>query len=181
MSGRYGVDIREWGPAAWRLFHAAAYTYPKNPTAEDQDNLQAFVHHIQHILPCAKCKGHFGAHLRAHPLDASSPRSVSEWMNEAHNAVNRRTGAREVPYLENAARYLPPDLFHLIDPSTEEVEEMRRYQAEVKQAHNVVVAEPCASDSMQWCLIALLVIILLLVLGLVGFAIYKSTNPRRAK
>lgn len=63
------------------------------------------------VLPCHKCRRHYAAHLRGHVSDPfgdvlSSRESLSVYLVELHNDVNRRLGKPEMPYVQVKEMYV---------------------------------------------------------------------------
>lgn len=94
------MDVRLWGPHAWEFLHACTYAYPDHPSEEEQQNTKVFFESMAHVLPCERCKMHYGRMLRDMPIDShlKSREALARWLVEAHNRVNDRTGKPRVEY-----------------------------------------------------------------------------------
>lgn len=77
-----GKNPRSWGSAFWIVLHVAFH----DQIWENHDVRQ--VHALMpHILPCAKCRKN---HIRfRHEVEEVTFSTPEEWVNEAHNFVNR--------------------------------------------------------------------------------------------
>lgn len=89
-----------WGPYVWKSLHYIAAQYPFVPTIDDQKHYKLFFETLAFVLPCASCRFHFSKLLRDFPIDEylESRETLSEWVWEAHNKVNTRTGKPKYPY-----------------------------------------------------------------------------------
>ena len=122
---KYLISIDNWGPAAWNFLHAVSLTLPKNPAPEIQAKYKELFKSLTTTLPCNICQSHLQEHLAIHPVDVSSARKCSEWLYNVHNAVNVSIDKTPMySYLTMVAMYLPPHMYHVIDPSLEEVEQL---------------------------------------------------------
>lgn len=143
----YKIDIRSWGPATWDFLHAVSFTYPKVPTEREITVAKEFFGHIENVLPCGKCRAHFGTFLKENPLTLKSTRALSEWVAKVHNDVNRRSKSRVVPYLETVATFLPPDMYDSIDPTPEELTQLNQLHALRKKQHAKKLPKANASSA----------------------------------
>lgn len=90
-----GISPSRWGPCAWGLIHYVALAYPKRPTRRHREQYRAFVHSLQHVLPCEKCRLNMTRHLQCGTLDvalASGKDAFFDWTVRLHNAVNKECG-----------------------------------------------------------------------------------------
>lgn len=105
--------LGKWGPAAWTFMHAATWTYAERPTAEERAKMEAFFRALPHVLPCSVCGGHFLAHVNTGLEAALAGRdTLTHWLVDVHNDVNRRTGKPERPYEQVRQDYLGTDAYH---------------------------------------------------------------------
>ena len=58
-SPRTNLLPRVWGNPAWMFLYTIALGYPKSPTNEDKHAARQFVHSLQYLLPCEKCRVNF--------------------------------------------------------------------------------------------------------------------------
>lgn len=82
----------EVGQAGWRLIHTTLAQYPEEPTAEDRETLETFLHLLSRVYPCRECAEHFQQLLKDYKPQLSSRKTATMWGCEAHNKVNRRLG-----------------------------------------------------------------------------------------
>ena len=87
-----------WGPHAWKFFESVAFGYPENPTEQDQSSAFKFFESLRQLLPCEKCKTHYIENFETLPVDTTSRDSLSRWVVEFHNIVNKSLGKPEVSY-----------------------------------------------------------------------------------
>lgn len=98
-------DSRALGRAGWTLLHSMAAYYPEEPSPAQQDQMRAFLAAVGEFYPCSYCAEHLREHLAAFPPDVSSAAALSEWMCQAHNAVNDRLGKRRFDCSRAFARW----------------------------------------------------------------------------
>ena len=102
-------DPRDWGPHLWYYLHCATANFPEHPTSQQRDSMVAWLVALQHTIPCASCKKHYGAHIQKHraqlPAICSSRDSVFAFCVDLHNIVNRRYGKPEMSIDEARSIY----------------------------------------------------------------------------
>ena len=100
-------SIDEWGPPLWKFLHTASFAYPDAPSAERQQAMLEFLQAVGRVLPCAKCRTHYGSHCKTCLLPdvVQSRDSLTHWLVDLHNEVNRRTGKPEWTYEQASAAY----------------------------------------------------------------------------
>lgn len=85
------LDVRIWGPEAWNFMHAITFAYPKsNPTTEDVNNTRNFFKYVGKVLPCLICRKHFDIMLEKYPPDLQNQETLTRWLVDRHNDVNKR-------------------------------------------------------------------------------------------
>lgn len=90
-----GMVTSTWGPAKWHTMHAESFNYPVHPTREQMRQYRAALLHLQHVLPCGKCRVNFTANLRRLPPDwhhFASRNSYSKYIYRLHEVVNEMLG-----------------------------------------------------------------------------------------
>jgi FAD-linked sulfhydryl oxidase len=87
------LDPKSWGSHMWATIHVLALQ-------ADKSNFINFIHSIENLLPCKKCRDHFKEYLKKNPIK-SSTLSPFAWTVEFHNAVNLRIG-KSIVDLETA-------------------------------------------------------------------------------
>ena len=93
----------KWGPAWWGFLHSLAESYPCRPCAAERRAARHVVEALVVLLPCPRCRRHFGELLRRRPVDVRGRVELAEWMWSAHNEVNARLGKPRVPREEALA------------------------------------------------------------------------------
>ena len=106
----YLLNIKQWGPALWTTMHAVSFTYPDHPTTRDQERYKTFYETIVNIIPCKTCRVHFAELLKRIPIRTESRRSLSEWVVQVHNEVNKSTNKPTLEYLDVVEAYVPPSM-----------------------------------------------------------------------
>ncbi len=94
-----------WGPAAWKFFETVAFGYPDNPTEFEKQSAFNFFESLRHLLPCAICKEHYDQNFAKLPVNVDSRDTLSRWVVDFHNIVNKSLNKPLVPYDIVAARY----------------------------------------------------------------------------
>lgn len=89
------------------MIHYVALAYPTRPTSEHREKYRAFMHSLQHVLPCEMCRVNMARHLQCASLDAalaSGKDAFFDWTVRLHNAVNKECG--KISYDPQVARLL---------------------------------------------------------------------------
>ncbi len=89
------VDKDELGAATWKFLHTMAAFYPDKPTQNEQKDMRDFFSIFSRLYPCPPCAEELRADLSSHPPQVGSADSLSLWLCQAHNRVNRRLGKEE--------------------------------------------------------------------------------------
>ena len=87
-----------WGPQAWHLLHAIAYTYPEEPTPAQKQSVNALYEALAEILPCQKCAQNLAKELEEYPPDVSSREALQRWTHQLHLRVTSRTNPAKSEY-----------------------------------------------------------------------------------
>lgn len=95
-------SIDNWGPALWRFLHASSFAYPDEPESHRKAQMLEFLKSVGKVLPCKTCRNHYVEYLQENLTEevVESKKSLSSWLVELHNSVNRRTGKKEWSYDE---------------------------------------------------------------------------------
>ena len=88
----------EWGNHCWRFLHASSFTWPDNPTPEQQKSAKQFYNNLGEMLPCQRCRAHYNYHIRKKPPKVDSKDHLSRWLVDIHNEVNVSQGKSTVDY-----------------------------------------------------------------------------------
>ena len=94
-----------WGPAAWKFFETVAFGYPDNPNDLEKQAAFNFFESLRYLLPCAVCKEHYDENFAKLPVNVESRDSLSRWVVDFHNIVNKSLNKQLVPYDIVATRY----------------------------------------------------------------------------
>lgn len=121
----YKIAIQSWGPAGWVYLKSVALTFPKNPTAEEQQQYYGFFMAAGHTLPCIRCRMHYLETWNRVPIDMSSRRSVAEWIHNLENEVNERNGKPTVLFTHFIAQYIPPGMYEELNLTKQEQDEAK--------------------------------------------------------
>jgi len=91
-----------WGKRGWFFIHNIPLNYPREPTERDKLNYKIFFTSIANVLPCSICSFHYKQNLIEKELDKglNSQIDLFKWTVDMHNKVNKKTGKRELSYLE---------------------------------------------------------------------------------
>lgn len=85
-------DSVELGRNSWSLLHSIAAAYPERPSSDQQFEMRSFLNAFSKFYPCEVCADDFQDVIRVIPPRVNSRLSLSMWMCDAHNEVNRRLG-----------------------------------------------------------------------------------------
>ena len=88
-----GVDPEKWGRPTWVVMHALAYL--ASVGRMDVAVVRGAFRDMRLLLPCKKCRVGLAEIVRAVPPPDDAD-ALLAWVNEAHNAVNRKKGRAEV-------------------------------------------------------------------------------------
>lgn len=156
------IEFGKWGPAYWYMAHSVTWRYPDTPTEEEKRRMISFFSLLPYLLPCAACTMHFIETVRdQYPLTddvLKSRDTLTRWLVNVHNSVNRRLHKPEVDYAE-VRRFYVEDCSIPIAPIGTDLK--------TSQAENV--SDP--KDDTEPYKIAVGVLAGLLVLVLIGLGI----------
>ena len=97
------ADVESLGRAAWTLLHTMTAAYPTRPSPGQQTDARQFLSSFSRLYPCWVCAEDFQQWM-SDPKNTprvSSRSEFGQWMCEAHNAVNVKTGKEQF----NCARW----------------------------------------------------------------------------
>jgi hypothetical protein len=91
--------------------HSITWLYPKQqPSQQQQERIRMFFDLLPDLLPCPLCGNHFRETIATvHPLTdtvLSSRATLTRWLIDVHNEVNRRLDKPTVSYGQAEAYYL---------------------------------------------------------------------------
>ena len=84
----------KWGPKAWDFFHSVSFSYPVNPTGEQQQAALDFFKALPFMLPCSTCGKHCEQQLKQFPPDVKNRETLTKWLYNFHNLINQRLGKK---------------------------------------------------------------------------------------
>ena len=96
----------EWGRHAWQFLHAATFSYPDTPSLAQKDSTRQFFLNLGNVLPCPVCRGHYNENIKKRPPVVKDRESLSRWLVDIHNEVNKSRLQKTVTYDEVKRHYL---------------------------------------------------------------------------
>lgn len=131
----YLYRFDRWGGDYWRTMHAATFLYPEEPSETDKTRMLTFLRLVPFLLPCSACGLHFAQYIQSRETgltDAvlASRDTLSRWLVEAHNDVNRRVGKPTVHY-DRVRHFYTKDATCPLRKSDIEVDEVLPYRIAV--------------------------------------------------
>lgn len=105
---RANIHPKYWGSQFWKVMHMCTYTYPTNPTKEQQDAMKNFFEALEHVLPCSECRNHFSKMIKKQkPIKDHlySQEALTKWLIDCHNEVNQKKGKPKITYDEANKEY----------------------------------------------------------------------------
>mgnify|MGYP000868131386 CR=1 FL=1 len=100
------MEPREWGRHAWAFLHTSTFSYPENPSAVQKESAKQVFRNIGNILPCPVCRGHYNENIKKNPPKVDNMNSLSRWLVEIHNEVNKSRLKETVGYDAVRRHYL---------------------------------------------------------------------------
>jgi hypothetical protein len=97
--------VEFFGPSAWKFLHAVSFTFPENPTQEEQRAYEEFFSRVGDVLPCPTCRGHYKEYLDKNPIRLESRAALAKYVYELHSDVNRRTKKPNLSFEQVATHY----------------------------------------------------------------------------
>ncbi|MAI15330.1 MAG: hypothetical protein CMM15_15095 [Rhodospirillaceae bacterium] len=91
-----------WGENAWMFLHCVTYTYPNEPSLEQQKQYKTFMTSLQHVLPCPTCRRHYREYLLEHSIEPSlvSQKKFVQYVLRLHNHINTNIKQKQSQTLE---------------------------------------------------------------------------------
>ncbi|ODV62972.1 flavin-linked sulfhydryl oxidase ASCRUDRAFT_22568, partial [Ascoidea rubescens DSM 1968] len=80
---------QELGRATWTLLHNILARYPDNPSSQEKETLNQFLHLFVKVYPCGDCAEHFQRLIEKFPPQINSKQSAALWGCDVHNKVNK--------------------------------------------------------------------------------------------
>ena len=94
-SSNNGMLTTVWGPSAWHFLHTMSFNYPVKPTVFQKRHYMDFIQHLEHVLPCGKCRKNLKRNFKRLPLkmsDMESRATFSLYIYRLHELVNKMLG-----------------------------------------------------------------------------------------
>jgi hypothetical protein len=115
------IGPRYWGKYGWPFLHYLTFSYPEKATVEQQAVTRLFFLSVGELLPCPACSKHFLEAITSdYPVSKAleGQESLSRWLVNVHNFVNRRLGKPEMTYEQAKLLYRnPPEDQHYPPPN----------------------------------------------------------------
>ena len=89
------LDREELGRNTWGFLHTMAAYYPDKPTVEQQEDMSKLITLFSKFYPCDHCAEDFRESIKKNEPETKSQFTLSKWMCERHNEVNRKLGKPE--------------------------------------------------------------------------------------
>ena len=120
-------DTADWGPILWTVLHGLAEKAGRAAMPPDEvREWQKLIKATALMLPCDKCRDHFGRFLKANPVEqlTTIPYKdiriwVRSWFYTLHNEVNVEAGKPPFDFALLASTYASvafQDLFWRLEP-----------------------------------------------------------------
>ena len=111
--------VERWGASGWTLLHCVGFSYPEAPTYAERRDMLAFLTSVGYVLPCKKCRAHYTAYVNTHLRSPDSPAlqnrdTLSRFLCDLHNDVNRRLGRPTMPYEDVRRIYTEDDDWSMV-------------------------------------------------------------------
>lgn len=123
MSNRINIDSSLWGPKAWFFLDTIILSYPNKPTPEDMKSFKDFFLSLETMLPCEKCRYHYGDYIAKNPLTSdilNNKKKFIKWFLDCHNRVRKFQDKKQIS-LEEYFDYYAKNADLTIDKATSEV------------------------------------------------------------
>ncbi|KAL6937924.1 hypothetical protein ACO0RG_004449 [Hanseniaspora osmophila] len=80
---------QELGRTSWKYFHTVLARFPDEPSSDERQKLDTFLHLFAELYPCGECSYHFVELLKKYPPQTSSRFVAAMWGCHVHNVVNQ--------------------------------------------------------------------------------------------
>lgn len=87
-----GMLTTIWGPGVWHFLHTISFNYPTHPTEEVKRQYFDFIHQLQYVLPCGKCRENLKKNFKKLPLTMKHMKNrhtFSTYIYKLHELVNK--------------------------------------------------------------------------------------------
>lgn len=99
QSNRINLDPKVWGSKGWFFLDSIILSYPEEPTYEQRKMFKMFFTMVGDMIPCAKCRVNYKAHLQELPLtekELANNATLTSWWLSIQNAARASIGKK--PY-----------------------------------------------------------------------------------
>lgn len=103
---QHNIGSNFWGPHLWVGLHSIAFGYPDNPSRKEHNAAVLFFTNLQFLLPCKKCRDHYSELIKQMPVNAFNRETLSRWIVNLHNAVNKDIGKKTIDYEQVKRLYM---------------------------------------------------------------------------
>jgi len=139
-----GMSPSVWGPFVWTTMHIVSLGYSATPSQEEKQAATQFYESLQIMIPCPICREHYGQFLKETPPAVQNRDTLIRWVFNVHNKVNVQLGKPERTFEQFIA-------------------DMRALSA--MSCYTIVPSSGLSATT---------AVILLAVLGVGGFAVYRA-------
>jgi len=125
-------DPRIWGWDAWKFLHRSAIAYPAKPSDEQKQRARNFFEALPLFIPCPSCAVHYKKYFDTTFSDETlkSSKTLSKWIYELHETVNKRLGVDSGVKLEDVPKVVNKFPSRYIDLDTGYILQKARYADE---------------------------------------------------
>ncbi|XP_078052734.1 evr1_Alr domain-containing protein Alr [Augochlora pura] len=86
------LDKDELGSKTWALLHTMAAYYPDHPSDAQKSYMKQFFYSFSQFYPCYVCAEDLREQLKQSPPQTDSQETLSNWLCDIHNEVNKKVG-----------------------------------------------------------------------------------------
>lgn len=161
-----GLKTKEWGPGTWRFLHSVAYGYPVKIDMDNEEHIQRkeftklLFKSLGYTLPCIYCRDSYRKFFNEHNISnhLDSRRSLTKWVYDLHNMVNKKLNVKSYPTLEEVDKKY--NSYRAMDKSMKEEFKVKDV---FKKAFNPFSIFDGLKDILQWAAIVIVLIIILMI------------------
>ncbi|XP_076659322.1 evr1_Alr domain-containing protein Alr [Halictus rubicundus] len=86
------LDKDELGSKTWSFLHTMAAYYPDQPSEAQKSDMKQFFYSFSQFYPCYVCAEDLREQLKESPPQTDSQKTLSRWLCDVHNEVNKKIG-----------------------------------------------------------------------------------------
>lgn len=83
-----------WGGSYWYILHLLSFQTDNDKRKNQYKNI---IMNFQKVLPCSVCRLHFRQLINRHPMDMKNVETISRWVYNRHNYLNKLLQKRVKP------------------------------------------------------------------------------------